>query len=325
MPHISHTAISPETEEQIRDARVVTTGWLIRHPDSPYSEDLSFFYKQNIKGQGITIGLVDSGVDANHPMLKGRISGSAFDLTDSYGHGTAMSAIIVGKPFKDPSTQFIARLPGSDAVKIIHQGVAPAAKIRSYRVLDKNGEGHPGEMAKGILRAVADGVDIINISAGINSSIICLSSKCKICRAVRKARRKGILVLTATGNDGPRRGSMACPASHPATIAVGSEDSDKNVSHFSGISTTGGDGNILGPGGNDKIKVDGLQEEWLIVAVAPGSTLHKDWEDLGKWFQGQMGTSPATAFVTGLAALLLQQQRELGNNKAFETVQGFLR
>jgi len=165
-----------------------------------YAFDLGF------DGTGITIAIIDTGVDFNHPDLagfesNGKIAGG-YDFVDNddipndtAGHGTQVAGVLVAE----------GNLTG----------IAPKSKIFVYRVSD-NGESVSSELiVKAIERAIQDEVDIINISLGINKT------NAKIDQVVNKAVRNGIVVVTAAGNDGPGLETIGSPGRNANSITVG--------------------------------------------------------------------------------------------------------
>ncbi len=157
-------------------------------------------------GTGITIAVIDTGVDYNHPDLfgfgkDGKVVGG-YDFVDkdnspmdTNGHGTEVAGII-----------------SADGQL---KGVAPKSKILAYRV-SENGEAVSSDLIiKAIEQAVKDKADIINISLGVN-----LTSN-KIDQAVNKAIDQGVVVVTAAGNHGPELNSIGSPGINPNTITVG--------------------------------------------------------------------------------------------------------
>ena len=114
------------------------------------------------RGGGATVAVIDSGVRANHPDLGGRLlPGHDFvddDGTpqDGDGHGTHVSGIVAAN--------------ADNGVGV--SSVAPAAMVLPVRVLDDQGAGSVGDVAKGIDFAVSDGADVINLSLGQDVAII---------------------------------------------------------------------------------------------------------------------------------------------------------
>ena len=157
-------------------------------------------------GTGIKIAVIDTGVDFNHPDLLGWgeggkvIGGYNFVQEnqlpmDSNGHGTKVAGIIAAN--------------GNTL------GVAPNAKILAYKV-SEDGEGVSSELISGAIeKAIEDKADIINISLGVNRT------NSKIDTAVNYALDKGIFVVTAAGNDGPKLKTIGSPGRNFESLTVG--------------------------------------------------------------------------------------------------------
>ena len=169
-------------------------------------------------GDGIKIGIVDTGINLEHPdffnpdetsrFLKG-YDFVDYDTTplDTNGHGTQVAGII-----------------GADGQL---KGIAPGAEIFSYRV-SSDGESVPSDLIiKAINQAVEDKVDIINISLGVNMT------HNKIDRAVNNAINQGIVVVAAAGNSGPDASTIGSPASNPNAITVGATYNNRDSSMVS--------------------------------------------------------------------------------------------
>ncbi len=156
-------------------------------------------------GSGIVIGIIDTGVDDSHPDLAGPGGESRvtklynfFDggpLRDVNGHGTGVAGIIAAD---------------GDL-----QGVAPGARIISYKVSDDGESVSSDLIIRAIEQAVADGVDIINISLGVNRT------NPRIDLAVDGAVGQGVVVVVAAGNDGPDEATIGSPGINRNAITVG--------------------------------------------------------------------------------------------------------
>jgi len=171
-----------------------------KYVGADYPHDLGF------NGNGIKVAVIDTGVDYSHPDLfgfgpSGKVVGG-YDFienddspTDTNGHGTEVAGIIAAN--------------GS------LKGIAPSAKILAYRVSD-TGEGVSSDLIiKAIHRAVVDGANVINISLGVNRT------NERIDEAINYAVKKGIVVVTAAGNNGPDPNTIGSPGKDPNTITVG--------------------------------------------------------------------------------------------------------
>ena len=158
-------------------------------------------YQSGYDGSGITVSIIDTGIDLNHPDLDGQIIGG-YDFVDNddmpediNGHGTQVAGIIASN----------GNL----------KGIAPNSKILMYKV-SEDGESVPSNLIiKAIEKSIEDGADIINISLGINQT------NTKIDQAVNKAIKNNIFVVTAAGNFGPELSTIGSPGINPNAITVG--------------------------------------------------------------------------------------------------------
>lgn len=162
--------------------------------------------KLGFKGNGIKIGIIDTGIDYTHPDLfgfgaDGKVVGG-YDYVDddetpmdTNGHGTEVAGIIAAD----------GQL----------KGISPKAKLLAYRV-SATGESVSSDfIVKAIHRAIEDKVDIINISLGVNKT------NDSIDKAVAEAIRNGIVVVAAAGNNGPGIHTIGSPARSTNAITVG--------------------------------------------------------------------------------------------------------
>ncbi|MEV0267581.1 S8 family serine peptidase [Hamadaea sp. NPDC050747] len=167
-------------------------------------------------GAGVTVAIIDSGVDATHPDLRGRVvSGADFTeggqvstgdgTRDIRGHGTQMAGLIVGN----------GRV----------QGVAPGATIVPINDHTTTDAPSSGALVEGIKWAVAHNVDVISISAGGPDSPL-------LKRAVDLAIQHDIVVVAAAGNVGQST-ELRYPAAYPGVVAVCGVDRQGNHSSVS--------------------------------------------------------------------------------------------
>jgi subtilisin family serine protease len=184
-------------------------------------------------GAGITVAVVDSGVQANHPDLAGRVRAGAAVVngavqsgaggTDVNGHGTHVAGIIGA---------------GLNGVGVV--GVAPQVTILPVRVLDANGVGPNSAIGKGITWAVDHGAKVINVSIGSDTK------SASVTTAVGYAVDHGVVVVAAAGNGGPT-GNPRYPAALPEVIAVGALGQSGDVASYS---TNGDYVDVVAPGSN---------------------------------------------------------------------------
>jgi len=179
-------------------------------------------HQRGIKGKGVRIAVLDTGIVQNHEDLKIKKHRNFTDSTSAYdgiGHGTHVAGIIAAQ--------------GNEYGVL---GLAPEAEIYSYKVLDK-GPGAFKPIARAIYQAAHDGIDIINMSLGSHYS------SPNIERACAYAREKGIIIVASSGNSG--RDERFYPASYDTVIATGSVDKDLTRSPFS---TYGKQLDVMAPG-----------------------------------------------------------------------------
>lgn len=221
-------------------------------------------------GHGIKVAILDTGIDINHESLYG-LDYSEVSLLDNgidagIGHGTGIASIIAGQ-----TDEFL--------------GLAPSSEVLSVKVLNSDGVGDSFTIAKGIVLAVDQGSDIINLSLGGFSSSAAMD------QAIQYAKSKDVLLVSAVGNDGTE--GVLYPARHKDVIAVSSVDAKSRVSSFASY----------GP------EVD---------LAAPGVGIVTAWED--NHFVEFSGTSIATAFVTGALAHELSKSPSQNKNVIIEAL-----
>lgn len=167
------------------------------------------------EGDGIEIAVVDTGVEADHPDLKGKVI-EGYDFVDNdnvaqdgNGHGTHVAGI--------------AAAITNNGVGVA--GVAPNAKILPVRALNDSGSGTLADIASAIRYAADRDAEVINLSLGSTQHSATMQS------AVNYAWNQGSVVVAAAGNTGDT--TINYPAYYPNTIAVASTDSNDRKSSFS--------------------------------------------------------------------------------------------
>lgn len=219
------------------------------------------------KGAGVTVAIIDSGLDLKHPIFQGYLTPRRtwFDFVDfdlvpqdergtldepfGYGHGTGMAGVI--------------------------RQVAPQARIMPIRVLRPDGSGDLLAVVAAIYHAVERGADIINLSLGTTRPSATLST------IIDYANRRGVIIIASSGNTGDTR--ITYPAAYAGsrfTLSVGSVDERDLKSDFS---TYGSRLDLLAPGRQ-------------VFTSAPENRV-----------AGWTGTSVSTAMVTGAMALALSE------------------
>ncbi|MUN40778.1 S8 family serine peptidase [Actinomadura sp. NEAU-AAG5] len=216
------------------------------------------------RGEGVTVAVIDSGADATHPMLAGRVARST-DLTgtgdrDCAGHGTGVAALIAGRDLS--------------ARGLPLTGVAPASRLLVYKQQNGDHEEKGGERLPRAIREAADaGADVINISIAAGDSPA-------LEQAVRYAQGRNAVIVAAAGNTTTPDGAEgpSYPASYPGVVSVAS----------------------LGEDGQ-RVESSGLRSR--VDVGAPGEGITVPWPNGGFNPQAQ-GTSYAAAYVSGTAALV---------------------
>ncbi|MFA6582898.1 MAG: S8 family serine peptidase [Elusimicrobiaceae bacterium] len=165
-------------------------------------------------GRGVKVGIVDTGVDLDHPNLKANIVASFNAITpnttgdDDNGHGTHVAGTIAGV------------LNGPNGVT----GVAPEAKIYAAKVLSASGSGSLSSVVSGIQWVVSQKVSVINMSLGSPQGSEAIA------KAVKAAKAAGVTVVCAAGNDS---GPVNYPAAYPESVAIAASDSSDKITSFS--------------------------------------------------------------------------------------------
>jgi subtilisin family serine protease len=217
----------------------------------------------------VVIAIVDTGINAAHPEFAGRIvPGYDFinkddNATDDHGHGTHVAGIAAA---------------GINGVGTV--GVCPECKLMPVKVLSAGNSGTWGSVSKGILFAVDNGADVINLSLGATISSTTLIS------AVQYAADHDVVVVAAAGNLASKLPFY--PAAAPGVIGVSGTDMQDS---FWAVSNYG---------------------DYIDVA-APGVAIYSTYYDLvnSSGYAFMSGTSMASPFVAGLAGLVRSDRPDL--------------
>ena len=216
-------------------------------------------------GAGVKIAIIDTGIDVTHPAFQGftapvpagfpivnkdsdlaytnnkiivarsysnPANGRSYSAQDQDGHGTGVAMVAAGLSNQAPNA--------------VITGVAPQAWLGSYKVFPTSAGAPDSLIIRGLEDAVADGMDIINLSLGGTPAP--RPSDDELVAAVETAAAAGKIVTIAAGNDGNEPNTIGSPGTAPSAISVGSSDNDRKFAGSASVNGTAyaavpGDGN----------------------------------------------------------------------------------
>lgn len=241
-------------------------------------------------GEGVTVAVLDTGVDTTHPDLDDVMIGSrdftgTGSTTDGSGHGTHVASIALGS---------------GEASDGVNRGVAPGADLLAGKVLDDGGSGKTSWIIEGMEWAASEGADIVNLSVGQPENYSDGTDPASLAVDALSAEH-GTLFVIAAGNEGEYgNGTVTAPGSADSALTVGAVDDSDEVTWFSSRGPRGGDNglkpDVTAPG------------DAIVAARAAGTTMGPVVDD---HHVSASGTSMATPHVAGAAAVLKQARPEL--------------
>lgn len=227
-------------------------------------------------GRGVTVAVIDTGVQADHPDLAGRVL-KGWDFVESdnkpgdrNGHGTHVAGVVAAKA---NNKRGIA-------------GLAPSSRILPVRVLNSAGRGNTLNVARGIVYAVRKGADVINLSLAGDVP------DAQVQAAVQYALARNVIVVAAAGNAGCAA-PPAYPAAFPGVIGVGASNRYDGVAPFSAC---GPAVDLVAPG--TAIRSTMIKRPSLTLPCA-----------YGKSYCMLDGTSMASPHVAAAAAIVISRSR----------------
>ena len=176
----------------------------------------------------VKVAVVDTGIDLDHPDLKGNIKGGVNTIQswknadDDNGHGSHVAGIIAAL---------------NNTVGVV--GMGPEIDLYAVKVLNRNGSGYVSDIIEGIDWSINNNINVINMSLGTTSDVVSFHD------AVTAARNAGIIIVAAAGNSGPGNNTVIYPAKYPESIAVSATDSLDGQPSFS---SRGPEVDLAGPG-----------------------------------------------------------------------------
>ncbi|MFJ7078887.1 S8 family serine peptidase [Streptomyces sp. NPDC098781] len=226
-------------------------------------------------GAGVTVAVVDTGVDASHQDLTGQVlpgkdfTGAGDAHKDTVGHGTSMASLIAGHGHGANSSAGV-------------MGLAPKAKILPVRVNGTrgtiDGKIDTEDWTAGVRYAVEQGASVINLSLDDSSAY----PGSKAAEAIEYAQSHDVVVVAAAGNDA---GTVNYPAALPGVVAVSAVD--KGLNPWSRSNT----GNV--------------------IVAAPGVQVAQADPTTASGYAVADGTSGSTAYVSAIVALLRSKYPDL--------------
>ncbi|MFC4551967.1 MULTISPECIES: S8 family serine peptidase [Halorussus] len=224
-----------------------------------------------VSGEGVTVAVLDSGIDDSHPAIDRVIAERDFTYEgrtdDPNGHGTHVAGIVASDDDK-------------------YTGMAPNASLMDVRVLNSEGWGYTSWIVDGIEYATRNGADIVSMSLG--GPVTSRRSNDRYAQAVNSAVAQGTLVVSSAGNDGPGYRTVTTPGIHSNALTVGASYDDGSVTYFSARGPTKF-GHFLKP--------DLIAPGWGVVSAKAGTD----------GFTRKSGTSMSAPVVSGVAALVLEK------------------
>ena len=248
----------------------------------------------NADDDPVIVAVLDTGVDSDHPDLKDIMIDGA-DYTDDgsgthdeNGHGTHCAGIIAGQ--------------AADAEGVLGVAGRINVQIMPIKVLGKSGGGGFDAIEKGIRYAHKNGADVISMSLGAGLEFDDINKQDNPLNndIVNAAIDDGVIVVVAAGNEGCKLGGdcniqfknfseyTVVPCAYENVICVGASNSNETLASYSNYSSSKSSSDY-------RTKSD---------INAPGTAIYSSWPtDLGKSYNTISGTSMATPFVAGVAAL----------------------
>ncbi len=233
---------------------------------------------QGTTGNGVTISIVDTGIDAQHETLAENIvdgwagpSAQCDANCGGWGFNTEINECFEEWDDDEDHGTHVAGTAAAAANNTGVLGVAPDASLLAVKALDCNGGGDFDDIADGITWSADNGADVINLSLGGPESNA-------VSDAVEYATAQGCVVVAAAGNDGPCSDCVSHPAAHPDVVAVSATDENDSLASFS---STGPEVDLAAPGAG-------------VLSTVP----RDDYTELS-------GTSMASPHVAGAAASVI--------------------
>ncbi|TDD45887.1 peptidase S8 [Kribbella antibiotica] len=240
-------------------------------------------WQRGFTGKGVKVAILDTGIDGNHPDLKGRITAEqnfseSADSADHFGHGTHVAGIAAGNGTASTGK---------------YTGVARDATLLNGKVLGDDGFGLDSSIIAGMEWAVQQGAKVVNLSLGGRPT----DGTDELSTALNNlSRSSGVLFVVAAGNCRTSQpAQVSSPAAADEALAVGNLVRDGSLAPSSCRGPRSGDGAL-----KPEISAPGTD---IVAARASGTDMGNPVDDN---YTSATGTSMATPHVAGVAALVAQ-------------------
>lgn len=255
-------------------------------------------------GKGVGIAILDTGIYPHQDLVRPKNRIVAFkDFInnrqtpyDDNGHGTFVAGVAAGNGY----------LSGGK-----YRGIAPDASLIGVKVMDENGSGDSSDIIAGMQWVVNNkdkyNIRVLSVSLGAKPGSVTKFDPLAV--AVDAVWDKGIVVVVAAGNSGPRQNTITTPGISSKVITVGAVDDKRTIEYEDDKMA---DFSSRGPVNRRLIKPD---------LVAPGVNIrslatNKEYrgtrlEEMSEPYRNMSGTSVSTPIVSGAAALMLSMNDKL--------------
>lgn len=254
------------------------------------------FWDEGVKGQGIKVGVIDTGIAKDHPDLADAIPegywGYDFVNNDQVPYETTRQDYLDakelnpslpefnenGRPYYTSHGSHVSGIVAGRDVGVSEsagvKGVAPEADVYAYKVLGPYGSGTTENVIAGIEQAVVDGMDVINLSLGSSSN----NQQSADSIALNNAMKAGVIAVVSAGNSGPGDATVTDPGSSELAITVGASKPPLTtpIMQVSGIAGQ----EFFLDSFDRSAGVEGLTDSYVLVDVGLGKPENYDGKNL---------------------------------------------